>query len=156
VTRKGQTTIPVEMRRKYSIEEGSRLEAIDTGDGILLRPEQTTADLAGSGAKKAGVTQSTTSEIRRERDKAVSSVVVHEVHRLTLQKEVRQVAQLRAGLIGKDFEVIPVDEQLAITSAEIRQEYGVPMADSIIAATAASLRAVCVTDDPPSTKLSRD
>ena len=55
MTRKGQTTIPVEMRRKYSIEEGSRLEAIDTGDGILLKPEQTTADLAASGAKQAGV-----------------------------------------------------------------------------------------------------
>ncbi len=54
MTRKGQTTIPVEMRRKYAIEQGSRLEAIDTGDGILLKPEQTTADLAASGAKKAG------------------------------------------------------------------------------------------------------
>jgi len=94
------------------------------------------------------VTQSTASEIRRERDKAVSSIVVHEVYRLTLQKEGRQVAQLRAGLIGKDFKVIPVDEELAVTSAEIRQEYAVPMADSIIAATASNLRVVCVTDDP--------
>ena len=94
------------------------------------------------------VTQSTMREIRRERDKAVSSIVVHEVYRLTLQKEGRQVAQLRAGLVGKDFEVIPVDEALAVTSAGIRQEYAVPMADSIIAATAVSLRAVCVTDDP--------
>jgi predicted nucleic acid-binding protein len=94
------------------------------------------------------VTQSTTREIRRERDKAISSIVVHEVYRLTLQKEGRQVAQLRAGLVGKDFEVIPVDEELAVTSAGIRQEYAVPMADSIIAATAVTLRAVCVTDDP--------
>jgi len=94
------------------------------------------------------VTRSTTREIRRERDKAVSSIVVHEVYRLTLQKEGRKVAQLRAGLVGKDFEVIPVDEALAVTSAEIRQEYAVPMADSIIAATAVSLRAGCVTDDP--------
>jgi predicted nucleic acid-binding protein len=94
------------------------------------------------------VTQSTTSEIRRERDKAVSSIVVHEVYRLTLQKEGRQVAQLRAGLMGKDFEVIPVDEELAVMSAEMRQEYRIPMADSIIAATASNLRAVCVTDDP--------
>src|SRR2546427_11664846 len=54
VTRKGQTTIPVEMRRKYAIEEGSRLEVIDTGDGILLKPEQTTADLAGSGLRRLG------------------------------------------------------------------------------------------------------
>jgi AbrB family looped-hinge helix DNA binding protein len=57
VTRKGQTTIPVEMRRKYAIEEGSRLEAIDTGNGILLKPEQTTVDLAGSGSKKARVSE---------------------------------------------------------------------------------------------------
>ena len=94
------------------------------------------------------VTQSTTREIRRERDKAISSIVVHEVYRLTFQKEGRQVAQLRVGLVGKDFEVIPVDEEVAVTSAEIRQEYAVPMADSIIAATAVNLRAVCVTDDP--------
>jgi len=94
------------------------------------------------------VTQSTTREIRRERDKAISSIVVHEVYRLTLQKEGRQVAQLRVGLVGKDFEVIPVDGKVAVTSAEIRQEYAVPMADSIIAATAVNLRAVCVTDDP--------
>jgi predicted nucleic acid-binding protein len=46
------------------------------------------------------------------------------------------VAQLRAGLIGKDFDVIPVHKELAVMSADIRQEYAVPMADSIIAATA--------------------
>ncbi len=94
------------------------------------------------------VTQSTTSEIRRERDKAVSSIVVHEVYRLTIQKEGRQVAQLRVGLLEKDFEVIPVNHELAVISAEIRQENEIPMADSIIAATASKLRAVCVTDDP--------
>jgi predicted nucleic acid-binding protein len=94
------------------------------------------------------VTQSTTGEIRRERNKAISSIVVHEIYHLTLLKEGRQVARLRAGLIGKDFEVIPVDEELAVISAEMRREYAVPMADSIIAATAAHLRAVCVTDDP--------
>ena len=94
------------------------------------------------------VTQSTTSEIRRERDKAVSSIVVHEVYRLTIQKEGRQVAKLRVGLLEKDFEVIPVNHELAVISAEMRQENEIPMADSIIAATASKLRAVCVTDDP--------
>ncbi len=96
----------------------------------------------------SSVTRSTTSEIRRERDKAISSIVVHEVYRLTLQKEGRQVAQLRAGLIGKDFKVISVDQDLAVLSAEMRQGYQIPMADSIIAATASSLGSVCVTDDP--------
>ena len=55
VTRKGQTTIPVKLRRKYNIEEGTRLEVVDTNDGILLKRKLTTFDLAGSGAKYATV-----------------------------------------------------------------------------------------------------
>lgn len=51
VTRKGQTTIPIKFRRKYKIEEGTRLEAIATEEGILLKPKKSTIDLAGSGAK---------------------------------------------------------------------------------------------------------
>ncbi len=58
------------------------------------------------------------------------------------------MAGLRAELLRKDFGVVPVDWQLAIASAELRQKYGTPLADSIIAATAIWLRAVCVTDDP--------
>ncbi len=53
VTRKGQTTIPAEIRKKYRIEEGTRLEVIDTKEGILFKPTKTTIDLAGSGAKYA-------------------------------------------------------------------------------------------------------
>jgi len=55
VTRKGQTTIPVELRRKYRIVEGSRLEAVDTGEGVLFKPKLSFLDLAGSGAGKATV-----------------------------------------------------------------------------------------------------
>ncbi|KPV63939.1 MAG: hypothetical protein AOA66_0518 [Candidatus Bathyarchaeota archaeon BA2] len=51
VTRKGQTTIPAKLRVKYRIEEGTRLEVIDTEEGILFKPKKTTIDLAGSGAK---------------------------------------------------------------------------------------------------------
>jgi len=53
VTRKGQTTIPVRLRMKYKIEEGTRLEVIDTEEGILFKPRKSTIDLAGSGAKYA-------------------------------------------------------------------------------------------------------
>ena len=38
VTRKGQTTIPAELRRKYNIAEGLRLIVMDTGQGILMKP----------------------------------------------------------------------------------------------------------------------
>ena len=53
VTRKGQTTIPIKLRTKYKIEEGTRLQVLDTEDGILLKPKKSTLDLAGSGAKYA-------------------------------------------------------------------------------------------------------
>lgn len=53
VTRKGQTTIPAKLRAKYRIEEGTRLEVIDTEEGILFKPKESTIDLAGSGAKYA-------------------------------------------------------------------------------------------------------
>ncbi|MFB3889936.1 MAG: AbrB/MazE/SpoVT family DNA-binding domain-containing protein [Candidatus Bathyarchaeia archaeon] len=57
VTRKGQTTIPIELRTKYKIEEGTRLQVLDTDDGILLKPKKSTLDLAGSGAKFATPTE---------------------------------------------------------------------------------------------------
>ncbi|MCX8189118.1 MAG: AbrB/MazE/SpoVT family DNA-binding domain-containing protein [Nitrososphaeria archaeon] len=53
VTRKGQTTIPAKLRRKYNIVEGSRLLVTDTGEGILIKPAISTVDLAGSGSKYA-------------------------------------------------------------------------------------------------------
>ena len=53
VTRKGQTTIPVKLRAKYRIEKGTRLEVVDTKEGILFKPKKSIMDLAGSGAKYA-------------------------------------------------------------------------------------------------------
>jgi len=53
VTRKGQTTIPAKLRLKYRIEEGTRLQVIETEEGILFKPKKSTLDLAGSGAEHA-------------------------------------------------------------------------------------------------------
>lgn len=53
VTRKGQTTIPAELRAKYKIKQGTRLTVVDMGTGIMFQPAVSTADLAGSGASKA-------------------------------------------------------------------------------------------------------
>lgn len=64
VTRKGQTTIPAKLRKKYKIEEGTRLQVIETSEGILFKPKESTIDLAGSGAKYA-----TPEEMKRLLDK---------------------------------------------------------------------------------------
>ena len=55
VTKKGQTTIPASLRKKYKIEEGSRLEVLDTQEGILLKPKKSIWDLIGSGSEFATV-----------------------------------------------------------------------------------------------------
>jgi AbrB family looped-hinge helix DNA binding protein len=51
VTRRGQTTIPIELRKKYGIEEGTALEIEDTGKGILLKKAKSTLDLVGTGKR---------------------------------------------------------------------------------------------------------
>jgi len=73
--------------------------------------------------------------------------VIHEVYRLTLEREGRETAILRANSLEKDFKVLNVDSDIAKSSAKLRHRYKVPMADSIIAATALSLKATCLSDD---------
>jgi predicted nucleic acid-binding protein len=75
-------------------------------------------------------------------------VVIHEVYRLTLAREGRETAALRAKLLKQDFKVVSVNDEVAEISAELRHRYQLSMADSMIAATASSLKAVCVSDDP--------
>jgi predicted nucleic acid-binding protein len=99
-------------------------------------------------AKDEATLQKTKETIRNTKQRYISTVVIHEVYQLTLQKEGRETAKLKADLLEKDFKIINVDPKIARTSAEIRHKYKISMADSIIAATALSLKATCLTDDP--------
>jgi predicted nucleic acid-binding protein len=94
------------------------------------------------------VLRRTKDEIRRNRGRFVSSVVLHEVFWLTLGSEGRETAVLRADLLEKDFRVVNVDVEIARVSAELRHKYKMRLADSIIAATTLVLKAVCLSDDP--------
>jgi len=64
VTKKGQTTIPAKLRKKFKIEEGTRLEVIETEEGILFKPKKTIWDYIGSGAPYA-----TVEEVKKDLDK---------------------------------------------------------------------------------------
>ena len=64
VTKKGQTTIPVKLRRKFKIEEGTRLEVKETEEGILFKPKKTIWDMAGAYSQYA-----TPEEMKRRLDK---------------------------------------------------------------------------------------
>jgi predicted nucleic acid-binding protein len=86
--------------------------------------------------------------VQKFRKRFTSTVVIHEIYRLALKREGRETAKLKVAMIKKDFEIIPVDEQIAQLSAEFRHKCNLSMGDSMIAATASILKAVCITDDP--------
>ncbi|TET19758.1 AbrB/MazE/SpoVT family DNA-binding domain-containing protein [Candidatus Bathyarchaeota archaeon] len=55
VTRRGQTTIPVEFREKFGIKEGDELVVESTEDGLLFKVIPRLEDLAGVYAKFGNV-----------------------------------------------------------------------------------------------------
>ena len=83
----------------------------------------------------------------RVRKRYVSAIVVHEVYSLALKREGREVAKNQVAHLKEEFEVVPVDDQVAQISAELRHKYHLSMGDSMIAATAFVLKAVCISDD---------
>src|SRR4030065_2154226 len=87
-------------------------------------------------------------EKKRQPEKYASTVVVHELYNLTLKCEGRETEVLRAALLNQEFNVVPVTSETAEISAEFRHKYDLSMGDSMIAATAFSLKATCVSDDP--------
>ena len=90
-------------------------------------------------------------KIRKEkyrREKYVSAIVIHELYKLSLANEGRETAKLKVAFLKQEFKIIPVDNQIAEISAELRQKYKLSIGDSMIAATALSLNAVCFSDDP--------
>ena len=86
-------------------------------------------------------------EMARKR-KYVSTIVIHELYHNTLATEGRETAKIKVAYIKESFEIIPVDDQIAELSAELRHKYRLSMGDSMIAATASALKAICISDDP--------
>jgi AbrB family looped-hinge helix DNA binding protein len=64
VKKKGQATIPVRIRKKFKIEEGTRLEVVETDEGILLKPKKSFWDMLGAYSEFG-----TPEEVKKELDK---------------------------------------------------------------------------------------
>ena len=67
VTRRGQTTIPLEFRKKYGIDKGDKLVAEDTQEGLLFRVIPRLDRLAGVDAD-FGKVEEVKKEIERLRE----------------------------------------------------------------------------------------
>ena len=55
VTRKGQITIPIALRRKYGIKQGMKMTVQDSGESIVLKVVPRFEDLIGIDAGKISV-----------------------------------------------------------------------------------------------------
>jgi AbrB family looped-hinge helix DNA binding protein len=64
VTKKGQVTIPVELRRKFHIEENSKVQIFEKNGELVIKKCPSFYDLAGTGAGDA-----TVEELKKELDK---------------------------------------------------------------------------------------
>jgi predicted nucleic acid-binding protein len=82
------------------------------------------------------------------KEKYVSAVVIHEIYNLAITREGRETAKLKVTFLKQGFKVVPVDDQIAQISPELGHKYKLSMGDSMIAATASVLKAVCISDDP--------
>lgn len=103
--------------------------------------------------------EETTSRLKalfeRSRSAYVSSISMYEIFKLTLAGEDKTTARLRVDTIRRDYEVIDVDSEIAEEGAIISHRLRIPMADSLIMATAKQLHLSCVTDDPHFTEVKR-
>ena len=86
-------------------------------------------------------------ELRSVKERMVSSLTIHEMHRVNLQREGKDVAALRSNAIRGDFRVLDVNYEIAVKSAELRSLTHMPMADGVIAATAQIHDCVLFSDD---------
>lgn len=108
-------------------------------------------------AKDATIVRRLKSELDTRKRRYVSAVTVHEVYRLSLQGEGRDVARMRRSSIERDFQVIDVNSDIAVEAAEIKVAHGsnFPLADAMIGATAILRRLECFTDDEHLKKLEK-
>ena len=87
VQKKGQVTIPIELRRKLGIEEGGIVAFIETKDGILISPRQVLTMEAlnriGEALKKQGISLEELIESGRE----IRGQIVEEEYRLKAEDE---------------------------------------------------------------------
>jgi toxin FitB len=86
-------------------------------------------------------------EAKLTKEKLVSVLTIHELHHISMKHGGKQVASLRSHSIFTEFTVVDVNYAIAVQSAELRSTRKMPMADSVIAATAQIHGCTLISDD---------
>ncbi|MDH2900077.1 MAG: PIN domain-containing protein [archaeon] len=91
----------------------------------------------------------------RSKSKFVSVITIYEVYKISLEEQGKDVAKIRTEAIEREFEVVGIDTETARDGASLSSKLRIPMADSLIMATAKKLKIPCVTDDPHFSEVKR-
>lgn len=87
VQKRGQVTIPIELRRRFGIEEGGVVAFVETEEGILISPREVLAmgalDRIGEALKERGIALEELIESGRE----VRGQIIEEEYGLGAEKE---------------------------------------------------------------------
>jgi len=81
-------------------------------------------------------------------------ITLHELYRLSLERDGKEVANIRHSSLVATYTIAEVSASLAKASAILRRDYRIPLADSLIAATAMAEDKTLWTDDPHLGKIS--
>jgi AbrB family looped-hinge helix DNA binding protein len=67
ITKKGTVIIPVEIRKKHNLKEGSKVKFIETENGALIMPVLSLADLRGIDKKRKEIVYKMIRKLQAER-----------------------------------------------------------------------------------------
>ena len=65
----------------------------------------------------------------------------------------KKIAEERVNQIKQSIKIVPIEENIAIQAGVFKGQYKIPIADSLIAASAYLLNAVVISDDPDFKKI---
>ena len=93
------------------------------------------------------ITNKLQQEAKSTKEKLVSVLTIHELHHISMRRSGKEVATLRSHTILTEFKVVDVNYAIAVQSAELRSTRKMPMADSVIVATAQVYGCTLISDD---------
>ncbi|MGA1793520.1 MAG: type II toxin-antitoxin system VapC family toxin [Thermoplasmatota archaeon] len=75
------------------------------------------------------------------------TIIIYEVYKVFLRNYTDDDALKAVSHIKKNTTIIPLDDRIAISAAELSSQLRIPMADAIVLATARDLNSIVITSD---------
>jgi antitoxin PrlF len=83
VQEKGQVTLPVEVRKRLGLKKGDLVAVVETGEGVLITPQETVATRALTEIGEALKEQGLSLDEMIERGRAIRGQLLHEQYGIT-------------------------------------------------------------------------